>query len=1347
MLELTLHLQNNQGIVYANGKESHQFSLLDLSQSKEEWKIFFDNPRIYGEKLFNVLFKNIALTEFEALAKQPERSIILILESPELNSIAWEYSYNKAKEEYIVEEFAFMRALPESERPLGGKLKSSYKRLPLLFIPANPLVDLNGEPMPALDVDSEWKVITRHILTSNAPLDLIQLRPPTPEDLLTMMANFRDGLIVHFSGHGAITSDGAVLLFEEKNGASRKYLAKEFIRTVKDQTILVFLSACQSAVTGKTEFSNLSRELVKAGVPFALGMQFNLPDKYDDTISQQFYNYLARGYTIPEATLQARRAIKNEAKKTNQEFFVGIIVLYCAHPNEKGKLEWNDENPNILNTFRHADVSDLPAPTNGLIGRQSELMRIGTKLVEGKNQLTLTLHGMGGIGKTALLWQTLQRFAPSFDLTLALRLDILPSLESVLGRIERFLALPSPCSNDAKEREAIVQNILISKHTLLGLDNFETLNYALNEKGSDEEKAAKSLHSFFKNLAANSVILCVTSREITNLPGEIIEDIQGLTNESGGRLFQENVVKHKNEIYIDKTRQLSEKVDGHPLALRLLASAFDDQLGMSLNQYIESLQAFLPTARDRWTEEARHESLRASFDFTMNNLLKTDEGTKLNISLSKLSIFIGFFVDFISAPVLEDKFADNEDEAEIMYTNTEKILQNLWARGLLERTSILLESEEKKFLYRLHPALSKFVLESITSKDLNALQEMHWKIMCRLGQQAYPASQGSGVFGSTFLANIVRFAIPDMLKATKFKQNEENTIILFLHIAFLQSYFGYVDEAINSYKRVIEIADRLDLKKNKLVALHSMAELYVRFGDLDKALELYKQSIVFSESLGDMQGKAANLQSMAEIYRIWGDLDKAMSLLVESLEIASVQNNKKNIAAVLSNIANIYLTRGKLSEALKFYTKSLEIFENLGNLRGKAEMLNEISVIYTRQGDLESALKLSLEALDIANSLHDELGKANNFHQIANIYTKYGDIDKAINFYANSFQIKDQLGDIKGKAVTLYQLAHIYVDRRDLNEAMQLFMESFELYEKLGDLHGKAISLGGIAGVELMQKNIGRAIALQEQALSITKQINDPYEISTASSNLALSYELNNDLDKAYQLYGQSIEIDISMGILQTVSTRLNRMAGILVMLDDLDGAMKIYQLALQKMNLEDDLQTKAASLLEEGQSYVFRNKFEDALKLSLQANAIYEKLESLQGKAETFHQIASILFLRGDKEEAMQWFKETLVLRVELGDLKGKALTLNNMANIFHSNGDYELSLQYFIEALAIQESVGAEENARITANSIAGFQQLLGEEQFLQLWNKVTNKTKLPKWLKRNQGKGSLFEWLFNR
>ncbi|MFZ5820276.1 MAG: CHAT domain-containing protein [Chloroflexota bacterium] len=915
MLTLHLTLTNNQVSVRANGKESHQFSILELDSllstaqkqasglQSREWEDFYKNPRVYGEKIFNVLFRDAAKNEFDALSKQAERTIVLVLESPELDGVAWEYAYNKAKEEYVVEDCAFVRALPESERPAKWHLKNEVERVPLLFIPANPLVDLSGEPMRALDVEGEWREMKRHIEKSNAPFDMLELRPATPEALQSVMARFQNGMIAHFSGHGAATKEGAILLFERENGASNPLEAREFVREIKDKAWIGFLSACQSAVPERTEFSNLARELAKAGVPFALGMQFNLPDPFAPNISGQFYNYLAHGHAVPEAARQARRAVKRE-----NEFFVGVVALYAAHPDEAGRLSWHGSGAQTHDLFRPADVSDLPSPASGLIGRQRELMRIGTHLLDGKKPLTVTLHGAGGIGKTALLREALLRFAPSFELTLAIGLDPLPSLESVLGRIERFLGLPSPCANDTKEREALVRNALTSKRTLLGLDNFETLNYALNEKGSDEEKTAKSLHAFFKSLAANGVTLCVTSREVTNLPGETIEDIQGLTNESGGRLFQENVVKQKDEIYIEKTQQVSEIVGGHPLALRLLASAFDDQVGRSLDQYIEDLQSFLPKARDKWTVEDRHESLRASFDFTMKNLLRLDEGKGLEIAFSRLSIFVALFYEQIAAPVLENYFPKNDEEFEQMRQKASIILFSLWKHGLLERS--VMEYEETFYLYQIHSVLQVFAKERLV--DAESVRENYGNSMSRF---AYVASEQRDK--NPLIAQISLRVVPDLLSAAE-SQNDEGAAMMQLRVSQLFHQFGLYNDALRLLEKSRKIFDELNQQKGVSVSLVTMAQIETARGNLDKAMQLYEEAMPVLNKQGAIgaKGKSNTLYGMARILFMRGELAEAMELYEQSLEIIESLGDQNDKAIILGEMASIHISRGNFIDGM-----------------------------------------------------------------------------------------------------------------------------------------------------------------------------------------------------------------------------------------------------------------------------------------------------------------------------------------------------------------------------------------------------------------------------------------------
>lgn len=1035
MLTLHLTLVSYQVKVHINGKESHQFSLFDMSQSQDEWKSFLANPRVYGEKLFNALFRDAALSEFEALSKQTERTIVLVLDSSELDGIAWEYAYHDNA--YVVEDFSFMRALPEKERShANGRLSKSVERVPLLFIPANPLVDLSGEPMRELDIESEWREMTQHIVKSNAPFDLIELRPATPAALQSVMARFQNGMIAHFSGHGAATKDGAFLLFENENGASNPLEAREFVREVKDQAWIGFLSACQSAVAERTEFSNLARELVKAGVPFALGMQFNIPDPFAPNISGQFYNYLSQGHAVPEAARQARRAVKRE-----NEFYVGMIALYAAHPDEAGIIGWTGSRTQTLSTLTAADVSDLPTPS-GFIGRQRELMNIGTSLLAKKKPNTVTLHGAGGIGKTALMRQALLRFAPSCESTLAIALDPLLSLESVLGRLESFLNLPSPCSNDTKERERIVRGKLTGRVTLLGLDNFETLNHARDNGSDEEKKTAKSLYAFFKSLAAEGVTLCVTSREKTSLPGEAIQEIHGLEDEVGGRLFQNTVSTRRDALNETGLEKISAAVGGHPLALRLLAPIFEEQAGLTLDNFVQKLETFLPKARDEWTEQERHESVGACFAFSMDNLPETEEGQNLQTALSRLSVFIAFFVDFTAAPVLENGFPETDELYSASRRRASNILHALWERGLLERATIELK-EENFYLYRIHPALGFFAKEKLI--DAESVKENYWKSMRNLARIA--AEQ---INRAPLTAQIALRAVPDLLFAAGFKLDLDLDGALMLDdICQLLQNFGLYDKSLVLLNKLLEVWTDLGELRGQSAVLLDMAYISRLRGDLDGAMKLHQQSLEIKEKQGDLLGKSAVLVDMAYILRLRGDLDEAMNLYQQSLNIVEGLSNLQVKAVILYEMADIYTTRGDLDGAMNLYQQSLNIFEGFGNLQGKSSTLRGIANIETIKGNLDKALEILEQTFDIANQLGNAIGKSYSLNQMAKIFFKRDNLDKAMELYQQTLEINEGLDDLVSKASSLNSIGVILFKKKRYAEALKMLLSALDIYIQL----------------------------------------------------------------------------------------------------------------------------------------------------------------------------------------------------------------------------------------------------------------------------------------------------------
>jgi len=934
-------------------------------------------------------------------------------------------------------------------------------------------------------------------------------------------------MIAHFSGNGAATKDGAFLLFENENGASNPLEAREFVRDVKDQAWIGFLSACQSAVAERTAFGNLARELVKAGVPFALGMQFNLPDPFAPNVSGQFYNYLSQGHAVPEAARQARRAVKRE-----NEFYVGMIALYTAHPEETGIMGWTGSGARTVPTFAAADVSDLPTPS-GFIGRQRELMNIGTQLLGKKKPNTVTLHGAGGIGKTALMRQALLRFAPSFESTLAIALDPLPSLESMLGRLERFLNLPSPCSNDTKEREQIVRGKLTGSETLLGLDNFETLIHARDNGSDEEKKTVKSLYTFFKSLAAEGVTLCVTSRENTGLPGEMIQEIHGLEDEMGGRLFQNTVSTRRDALSEAGLKNISAAVGGHPLALRLLAPIFEEQAGWTLENFVQKLETFLPKTRDEWTEQERHESLGACFAFSIDNLPKNEEGTRLRIAISRLSVFTAFFFGFVAAPVLENRFPESEEEQKQTQIRVDNLLHVLWEHGLLERVALALP-DENFYVYRLHLALRPFASEYLT--DAETVTKHYWESMSNFARIAN--EQRTKI---PLTAQVSLHILPDLLAAAE-SRNDKDAAVMQFRVGVLLKQFSLYDDALRLLEKCRDTSQSLDDQKGKSVALHEIADIYFVRGNLNGAMKLQRESLDINESLGDSKNKSRSLHSMARIYVARGDLDGAIRLYQESLDIKKGLDDLPGMAATIVDSAKIYITRGNWEGAMKMYRQSLEIFDSLSDLQGKAVAQSGIASIYITQGDWEKGLEIQNETLNTFRIIGDKRGEIAALSWIAMIRKRKGDLAVALKMFEDVFIVADQIGDVESKSSSMYNIAQIYQSQGDTDKALSIFNQLLETEGWLENLELKANVLSSIADNYVMRGDLKRAMELYQRALQTQEELGDLRGKFATLYGMADIYVTREDLNRAMELYQQALQILEGLGDLKSKAMTLGMM-------------------------------------------------------------------------------------------------------------------------------------------------------------------------------------------------------------
>lgn len=102
-----------------------------------------------------------------------------------------------------------------------------------------------------------------------------------------------------------------------------------------------------------------------------------------------------------------------------------------------------------------------------------------------------------------------------------------------------------------------------------------------------------------------------------------------------------------------------------------------------------------------------------------------------------------------------------------------------------------------------------------------------------------------------------------------------------------------------------------------------------------------------------------------------------------------------------------------------------------------------------------------------------------------------------------------------------------------------------------------------------------------------------------------------------------------------------------------------------------------------------------------------------------------------GDLDGAMKLYQQSLDIKEGLGDLQGKSATLVNVGVVLFQAGNYADSLKSILTGLDILIQLGAKLDVQSVISLLQQFQQAVGNQEFLALWEQVAAARPLPDWL----------------
>jgi len=625
--------------------------------------------------------------------------------------------------------------------------------------------------------------------------------------------------------------------------------------------------------------------------------------------------------------------------------FIGLLLfasgkikkLKAKGPGGFGlQLEANDSTPPVKpadppprSASPGTALHQLPRPAADFTGRKDELAELADMVKKG-GAIISGLHGMGGVGKTALALKLAEQLKPHYpdaqiylDLKGTDRDGEKPlSAADAMAHVIHAFDLKTEIPEAQGELSGLYHSKLDGKRALLLMDN-----------ALDGEQV-KPL------LPLASCLFLVTSRQYISLDGLQSKNLDVVSAEDAKQLLLAicpPIGEHAAEM---------AKLCGYlPMALRNAANALVKSNVLGPEEYIKRLG----DAKKRL--DLASASLSLSYDLL-------DEAAQKH--WRTLAVFPETF-DHEAAAALWEMPADEAAD----------VLDNLIGYSL-----VLWNKDSKRA--RLHDLARDYAdskmdnTERLTAQYRHAAhyQSVLWNANDLYIKGGAAVLQGLALFDREW-ANIqtgqtwaVQHAGSDMAAAKLcnfYPAAGANVLDLRRHPR----------EIIRWLEITLDAASRLNDRQMEGNHLGNLGGAYQNLGETRRAIEFYEKALSIDREIGDRKGEAADLGNLGNAYAVLGETRHAIKFYKKALIIDREIGNRRGESADLGNLGLAYADLGKTHDAIKYYKKQLAIVREIGDRRGEGNALFNMSQALNTLGKRGEAVPLARQALEIFEAIED----------------------------------------------------------------------------------------------------------------------------------------------------------------------------------------------------------------------------------------------------------------------------------------------------------------------------------------------------------------------------------------
>jgi len=560
-----------------------------------------------------------------------------------------------------------------------------------------------------------------------------------------------------------------------------------------------------------------------------------------------------------------------------------------------------------------ATPNNLPRQLTSFIGRERELAEVKNLLATTR---LLTLHGVGGIGKTRLSLQVAADVMDDYpDGEWLVELAPIADPQLVAQAVASVLGVKEEAGHPVTEA---LERYVKDRQLLIILDNCEHVVHACAELAQQLLQSGPRL----KVLASSREHLHAAGETTYPVPALAVPDPSttiapnALTQYESVRLLVDRAVAAQPAFQVTEQNALSiskicRRLDGIPLAIELAAARVRamsvDNIAARLNDRFNLLTAGARTALPR------QQTLRALIDWSYDLLTE-----KERILFRRLAVFAGGWTLAAAEAVLS---AGDVDEAMVL-----ELLV-----GLVDKSLVMVEAEGTR--YRLLETVREYAQERLEESGEEAgVRKRHLEFYLALAEKAAPGLSG-----------------PEQASWLKQLDGDRENILA------AHAWCSRTSHNAESGYRLV----------------HAIKLYWFTRGLLDLGHRVTVEALSPPSIQPRSLARCKALWVAGQICSYTGRYEEAQRHLYESLEIARYHGDRRMIAAVQNYLALAALGQGDRAAARIHCEEALELARELGNKREIAVASNALAQLNRLDGKLDGAEPLYEQVVVLARELHD----------------------------------------------------------------------------------------------------------------------------------------------------------------------------------------------------------------------------------------------------------------------------------------------------------------------------------------------------------------------------------------